>query len=210
MSGKDWEFGEITIPRKEYIPLRKAIIEAFNQNQLRMLRIARNVYDRLIQEGKGKRKFNYLEAFTKGDDNTCAFGMIRDYVEEYWFVKDLLFPDHMISESSEKAQGLKPKLPKKSQIKILSPKMRRIPLQDNYGHIGFDDDRRMLIWSVPEDNSAVENARSTVVAQVLFKKLEKIQWTRGSGGQITGNDEYRRESKGAGMGGNYVVNAYGA
>jgi hypothetical protein len=66
-----------------------------------------------------------------------------------------------------------------------------------------------LIWDVPENNHAREHAREEKNAKVLFNALRNIKWVRGSGGDIVGNDEYHREDRGVGGGGNYLVQSFG-
>lgn len=51
--------------------------------------------------------------------------------------------------------------------------------------------------------------RGHPLATVLFRLLNKVQWTRGSGGEIVGNDEYNRDSTHVGGGSNYVKDSWG-
>lgn len=73
----------------------------------------------------------------------------------------------------------------------------------------LDDETRTVIWDVPENNHARENARKDPLARALFRALGAIKWTRDSGGVIAGNDEYNRDDLSAGAGGNYEVAYYG-
>lgn len=75
--------------------------------------------------------------------------------------------------------------------------------------IRFDRAKRTVTWSVPENNHAREHGREHELAEVLFKALGRVSWTRGSGGVIIGNDEYNRDSMDVGGGGNYVIDEYG-
>jgi hypothetical protein len=75
--------------------------------------------------------------------------------------------------------------------------------------IELNHDKRTVHWSVYEGNHACEEARRTPEARRLFKALDRIQWTRGSGGTIAGNDEYNQDCQDPGGGANYVVKYYG-
>lgn len=69
--------------------------------------------------------------------------------------------------------------------------------------------KRLVVWDVPENNHARDHGRRTVEARRLFKALDRIDWKRGSGGDITANDEYHREDQSAGGGANFLVESYG-
>jgi hypothetical protein len=64
-------------------------------------------------------------------------------------------------------------------------------------------------WDVPENNHACEHARAHPIAKAFFRALGQIEWSRGSGGVIVGNDEYNRDGRGLDDGGNYEVAYYG-
>jgi hypothetical protein len=68
---------------------------------------------------------------------------------------------------------------------------------------------RQVTWSVPENNHADEGAHRQVLAQVFFRALNRVRWTRGSGGVIAGNSENNFSSRDYGRGANYIVAAYG-
>lgn len=76
-------------------------------------------------------------------------------------------------------------------------------------YITFDRDASTVTWAVHENNRACETARSHPLARTFFATLDSVRWTRGTGGEIIGNDEYNRESRAHGGGGNYWKNGYG-
>lgn len=77
--------------------------------------------------------------------------------------------------------------------------------------ISFDVKSKTVTWDVPENNHARDYGREHPVAKALFAALDRVNWTRGSGGQIIGNDEYNRDAgrEYEGGGGSYVVDEYG-
>jgi hypothetical protein len=92
---------------------------------------------------------------------------------------------------------------------------REVPAATNrttaFHYSGFSIvfDGRKVTWHVEDNNHAVERARSHPVAIAFFDALDKVTWTRGSGGEIVGNDEYNSDNHDAGGGANYVTASYG-
>jgi hypothetical protein len=71
-------------------------------------------------------------------------------------------------------------------------------------------DGRTVLWTVPENNHAVEHARGSWLGVALFGFLGSVLWTRGSGSEgFVGNNEYNRDSMSDGGGGNYVTVRFG-
>ena len=76
-------------------------------------------------------------------------------------------------------------------------------------HIGFNVKSHTVVWSVSENNHAVDDARGSKEGRMFFQMLNCVNWTRGSGGVIIGNNEYNRDDYNEGGGGNYVTATYG-
>lgn len=70
-------------------------------------------------------------------------------------------------------------------------------------------DKRKVTWTVPENNHACDRGREHPMAREFFRLLGTVTWTRGTGGDIVGNNEYARDSREEGGGGNYLVSSYG-
>ena len=68
---------------------------------------------------------------------------------------------------------------------------------------------RTVHWSVESNNHARDRGRGHPLAKAWFQHLEKIKWTRGTGGEVWGNDEYNGDSSGVGGGGNYSLGTWG-
>lgn len=75
--------------------------------------------------------------------------------------------------------------------------------------VGLVNETRTVVWNVPENNHARESAHAHWFAKKLFTALSRIEWTRGTGGAIVGNDEYHRDSDYEDGGGNYLVLRFG-
>lgn len=105
--------------------------------------------------------------------------------------------------------------PTVAEIAHLAPKVNNrtatFKVTDTEGHEAATIDFRsnVVTWDVPEGNHAVERAHAAPLALAFFAALDKINWTRNSGGFGTGNDEYNEDDRSAGGGANYVTFAYG-
>ena len=77
-------------------------------------------------------------------------------------------------------------------------------------HVSFNNENHSVAWEVYENNRAVESANEHWFAKKLFAALGSVKWTRNSGGQIIGNDEYNRDADYEGGGGHYVTKSYGS
>jgi hypothetical protein len=187
MSKYEWEHGTIKIPAKDYPKLRKAVITKYNELQDKKLLIALRNHAKIMDAKKGKRGF---------DTRKLAWDLCSDND-----VMNLLFVyDH------EKRQ-YKLRKPKKRDLKK-KPTTKDCTLDIGEASITFNNKTRTVTWDVPENNRACERAREAPLAKFFFDRLDGINWTRGSGGTIVGNDEYNREADYEGGGANYVTSEY--
>lgn len=202
MSKYEWERGSIIIPAASWVAFRKGLIEAWNAEQQRVFALAVEMRAKVEAAAKGKRGFDRaawlcgaMRAGQWGDNGESA----RD--DDYHAVLVLL-------GLGGTADAKKTHAPKKKDLKIL-PTSRGARLVIGEADIGLVDETRTVHWSVGENNHACDTARSLPMARALFAALDRIEWTRGSGGKIIGNDEYHRDRDGEGGGGHYVTSEYG-
>jgi hypothetical protein len=207
MSRHEWERGEIKFSTKEFTPFRHAVIRVHNEHQTQLFNLATEIYGNLKLAAKGKRGFDFASAFqalTTRIDSESA-GDIYDAIFPYEKVEKLVAGQ--IIPSMERRE--KPLSPKKNQFPLAKQNAERIDVGSEAG-IGFDKKRRVVIWSVAENNHAVERAHEHKVGAEFFRLLSRVNWTRGTGGEIAGNDEYNQESRESGSGANYVTHRFGA
>ncbi|MFL0579589.1 hypothetical protein [Dietzia sp. 179-F 9C3 NHS] len=185
MSKYEWEEGCIALPTAEVPRLRKALNAAQAKYVAEQKRQLERVWPKLKNVAPDKR----TEALWK------------------------MFIDRQAPSNGELQA-------------ILSASKGRKPTAEHWGQIGLGPctnrtkswycgdaearlDGRELLWSVCENNHAVDHAHESWLGEALFAHLRTVKWTRGSGGDIVGNDEYNRESTFAGGGANYVTASYG-
>jgi hypothetical protein len=196
MSTYEWESGTIKIPAKEWSKFRTAIIKASNELQTRGFELAKALYPKIK---KAKPKNNWESPM----ESVFEAERISNEDERYDVVYSLL----NTYDQEQRKHVLR--RPMKSNLNLL-PTSKSGSVRCGEACISLDNDSKSVTWDVPENNHACDSARSHSLAKEMFRLLERITWTRGSGGTIIGNDEYNRESDCAGGGGNYVKETFSA
>lgn len=200
MSCYEWEEGAFSIPSTEWPKFKESLRTAFNTDQKRLFQLATTLHGQLVESGKGKRGFGFhvelnrlLEARQR-NRNTASMPY-SDYAS-LWALEQVLL-----------AEG-KPRRPLQKDFPLATNKTREFNADEGVITLSIDKDRRVG-WSVPDNNHACESARESVMGRAFFAALHRVKWTRGSGGSIVGNDEYNRDSRGEGGGGNYTKDRFG-
>jgi hypothetical protein len=223
MSCYNWERGEIRIPNSQWAKFRTNLLKEWNARQEKNLAEAKKAHAVLKAAGKGKRGENRISAMREALAK-FAGGSLNDWghftapttvrwsggfriedknqeaSDSYYRLTRLLLPQHR----DAKLQGV----PKKKDFPFVQlTKDARILLPD--AQVTFCNSSKTVDWFVDENNRAVERANDHWFAHKLFGALERMQWTRNSGGTVVGNDEYNRDDCSVGGGGNYVTKRYG-
>jgi len=193
MSRYEHESGTIVIPTKAWPKFRKAIIEAWNERQDKLYQIAQRLRKELPAKLKGKESWEWDDAFA----DACRAAGCEDR-EDTYRIRIAIYRERKWRAPQRKSF---PKLPisKSCQLSLGEPK------------IVLSNEKHAVAWIVPENNHACESAREHPMWSALCRELDKIKWTRGSGGQILGNDEYNRDCGDdyEGGGGSYVTAEWG-
>jgi hypothetical protein len=200
MSKSEWERGTITIPASDWAAFRRGLVEKWNADQERLFALAQTMRTTVETAAKGKRGFDRaawlrdrMGAGHWGSNGESARSADCDEVLR------LLGLD----KSSTKTCA-----PKRKDLKLI-PVSRGGAMHLDAATIVLDDATHSVTWAVSENNHACETARSLPMARALFAALDRVEWKRGSGGKIVGNDEYSRDSHEEGGSSNYVTAEYG-
>lgn len=228
MSCYGWERGTITIPSTQWASFRKGLLAKWNAKQEEVLDLAKRAHKAAKDACKGKRGRNRKQAMLEAVARECGgkvteygdfeatrrrrshgFGFYDEYdssAQERWnAVLPLIFKERLWNVRYE--DGITLQAPKKKDLD-LHPVSKGCTVMMPEASITFNNKTRTVTWDVPENNRSVDRAREHWFAGEFFKALGKIEWTVRSGGQIVGNDEYNRDSREGGAGGNYVVATY--
>lgn len=200
MSRNEWERGEIKLSTKEFSSVRRDLIAFHNERSARVFSKAQHLFVNLKELGKGKRGYDF---------HTALESMSVIDVDGGDEIMDAIFPYQQV-EGKGYVRSAKPKAPKRAQFNPLKTNTDRIPVGHEAG-IGFDRKRRVIIWSVSENNHSVDRAHEHSMGREFFKRLSRVVWTRGTGGELIGNDEYNEDAgrEYAGGGGSYVTHRFG-
>lgn len=184
MSCYNWEEGTVKFPASEWAAFRTAIINKVNEEREKQFKLAEEAYDAIKAHAKGKRGF---------DRYRYAHGHQRFY--------DVA---RFITKREEPGKLFRPK--KKCFPKL--PTSKSVVLHLGEATITLDNKKRALTYSSGENNRAVEHARDIPTVAFMFRLLGRVKFTARTGGQFIGNDEYNRDARYEGGGGNYVTETY--
>jgi hypothetical protein len=208
MSCYEWEQGTITLPTKAWPKFKEDVRKAWNACQATKRMLANELYNALVTAGKGQREFDWGLALQK------IVEAKRSYVRGPWSRE---WGDEAIDDASRMVLPYERHKLRGSAGGPLKPKAKDLPdanAATKTFHLGeasiaFDESAHAVTWTVAENNHAIKRAREHPVAIAMFAALKRVEWTRGSGGTITGNDEYNREAREAGGGGNQINQTFG-
>jgi hypothetical protein len=199
MSCYEWERGTITLSAKEWPTFRKSMLEVWNAGQEELFLQAQQCHTLCEAAAKGVRGAGERgEAMKKALGDFCR----NDYDRVFTLTRMLLKTDGNWG----------------SPVTLMAPKRAALDLkkvsqsanlETSDFSVGLVNETRSVVWDVPENNRARESAHAHWFATKLFTALSRVEWARGTGGTIVGNDEYHRDSDYEGGGGNYVVQRFG-
>ena len=211
MSNYNWARGSVKIPAKYYPKVRDAVIEAHNGRQTFLLKRAGEVYDLLkkskIKRGTDKRALvedDYAREEVFG--RYSALDRLLDKLDysEVELIAESLFPTTY--KDGTRVESKRMHKPKKKDFPLANSRTKQID-DGGYGdiYIGFDNKTRTISFGCAENNRAQERFLEHRLYSVLKRALDRVEWTRSTGGKLLGNDEYSRDSYEEGAGGNYVL-----
>lgn len=208
MSKYEWERGTIIIPTSQWAAFRRGLVETWNAEQDRLFSLAVALRGEIEAAAKGKRGFDRaawlrerMRARHWGSSGESERSEDCDEVERLLGLRSALVDGTWVTPTKTRA-------PKRKDLRTM-PVSRGGTMDLGEASIHLDDDAHAVTWRVSENNHACETARSLPMARALFSALSRVEWTRGSGGKIVGNDEYNRDSDDEDGGSNYVTAEYG-
>ena len=188
MSHNEWEAGEVILPTAEFARVRQDVADSVSANSDAIYRAGQKFWSALSPKEKrgGPDHAQALERFARLTPNVP---------DEFWAAAQLEW-------------GQPGKRIKKDALEF--PTARTTHFRAGYeAWIDFNRERHSVSWGTSDNNHAVERARDTAAAAAFFRALDTVKWTRGTGGVLTGNDEYNQDSREDGRGANYTTVGYG-
>jgi len=190
MSCYNWEEGTIRLPKTKYMSIKKEFVAGYNVYLLDQLERSKKLREHVLTVNKGKRNVHWWDVLS------CH--MDRFSVD--WST---------VNKMLQSTDGKKPRNLNKKLMGLANSKTTIFDVSGDEAVIKFIDEYKSVEWYVPENNRAVERARDSKIGELFFQVMRTVTWTRGTGGEIVGNDEYTRDSRDSGGGGNYVTTKYG-
>lgn len=216
MSKDNWESGTIVIPRASWARFKSTLVTKHNEQVDRELALIKSLFAVVKTQSKGKRNCD-LRGLVRNEAAIRTSGYGGYSHPKYPFkllgfddTVDLLVADLVKYECS-------PVRDKPAKQSWVSPKASIIPkvksnailFTADLGTIKLDQKNHSVTWRVSQNNHAVESSRDSFMGDVLFSALSSITWTRNTGGEIVGNDEYNTDGEDDGQGANYVTQRFG-
>lgn len=191
MGWSGWEHGEIRIPTKEVPNLRRALNAA--------------------HEAHRERVKNEVDKLWAGHLRGMPMSKRGGYVRDTYYRKSP--PDGVREDVASDVLGMfqdkqtKPTADTYDRRGLSPANARTRKWRTEYESVTLDG--RTVTWHADLGSGYHQNAHDHWLSQALFEFLDHVQWTRGSGGIIAGNNEMNTDDYAAGGGGNYEVATYG-
>ena len=213
MSCNNWEHGSITLPAAAAAPLKKLLREAANKDATAALAEAkawhaahrtrsRATYEHALYE-KSWSAAASQNTPRYGRANTVPNGTVLSGRAESVLRAMLTMSTNPVTPTRAHAD--------RAGFRIATNRDTRFLVMSREGHLAatISFEGRVVTWSVTENNRAVETADASPLAAVFFGALNKVTWTRGTGGVLVGNDEYNQDTREVGGGRNYITRTFG-
>lgn len=213
MSRNEWESGTVVLPTAALTKIKKTV-----RDQCATFHIdVRGEVGRIHRDvGQGTRSVKtYQQRLDAARSTSNRFGASTHtsaYRQTVRATAEAVIEAMLWSTSDKTATVHKPTV---AEVAKYAPSVTSktstfaVTSADGYPAASISFEGRTVRWSVSENNHAVDHARDSVLATIFFAALDKVTWTRDTGGSIVGNDEYNREADYVGGGGNYITATYG-
>jgi len=206
------EQGVLILPAVALAPLRKALVEAVNGEQDKLFAIATRVHDYLTEvdpKTQRKERLNAIKALIR--KKAPHYQVVDKVIEamnalngdpskpRHWSEpspswteeqRDSVF--EILLPHPKPGEALKLQTPLKKNLQKLPA--TALTFSDEDCFIRIDPKTRRVFWDVPENNRAVERAHESVLGTAFFRALDKVKWTRATGGVFRHSDEYARDA----------------
>lgn len=190
MSVHQAESGTIQLPSDQATAVRHRFVERHNLISEKAWTAAKNTWDHATsaQRKDSQHLRDNLEAILTPRYNSWSYRQPEDSaakVEALRRAESLLGID-------EYSYGSTPRAPQKKNLPVAGKTQTRF--DGPFGSATFDTKKNTLEWEA-DGNHGVEEAHAEWVWEAMHAELDKVRWTRGSGGVINGDDEYRPEPR---------------
>lgn len=196
MSCYEWMEGALKMRTSDVNKLQQLLLANEVQSREHIVKIVNAAIEKVLTAFKGKRAVKWRQEL----DDLLFQAASKEEDFFYERVETLLNDFKTVFPAGE---DKRPVLLKASSLPKLNTKKVRFDLGD-YGTISLIKKEGLVYVCVNESNHAVDNATATKNWNILYKFCNELDWPRGGGGELAGNDEYNREGRASGGGANYT------
>ena len=189
MSVYEYEGGTFRIPSQEYPKLRQTVEVAVKAHKAKVFDHTQTLWKGLTPKQKS-RQGEYEKAA-----RTYAEKTFTNYGDDSMYDDFQDMTDRVIDRSTAKPRRV-------IQADMDYPTNRTTQFRIGEVSVHFDKDTSTVRYHVDENNHSVERSHDNPLRHKLFMQLEKMRWSRDTGGVVRGDDEYNDQ-------GVYDVVAYG-
>lgn len=217
MSKYEEEKGSVVLPSTQVVPLRNELTALINTDRAKTFQLAERIHAHLTTaQGKDDRKRlnDILKKISEkrfSEDTLDSFfsDMIkklspaisqryRSAFEDEDEEQDLDYHrsitiNQLILKQDQETKRFKLQSPKKKDFPLFSSSKTDTWRQGEL-FIKMNAKERRFTWSIPENNHSVDRAHDTPLGRLFFQALDKMQWTRNTGGTVRYTNEYMRDN----------------
>ena len=203
MSRYDWEAGSLKLPTAAWVAFKRSLQNGVKKMYANDFELAVILHGELARRHKGLSGYELSVAFAAELNRTNRILGQRGPETRPSYDFEILERDEVECLVLGRARQPVLRKPQKKDVPVVNA--RTLTFSEDEMRIKLDNASRTVHYHSGDNNHQVERARSTMTAQLFFELLSKVQWTRGTGGKLMGDDEYNRKSRGA----TYVTARYG-
>lgn len=210
MSTYEEERGEIILPAASVVALRNALTVTVNTQRAKTFDLAEKIHAYLTSD-KGVEERKALSAILRGKPLSGMYriedvlGKVADKInpprrDRWGYAEESEYSYHqmwdvqrLLIKHDENFKPIKLQAPKKKDLPLF-PASKTWQWESGEWGVSINPKTRLLSWHIPSNNHAVDEARESELGKTLFSALDKIKWTRGTGGVSRYTNEYMRDA----------------
>lgn len=190
MSVHQAESGTIQLPSDQATAVRHRFVARHNIISEEAWNAAKGIWDRATEAQR--KDADYLQG--KLESTLTPRYTVWSYRTGEPAAKEesLRRAENLLGIGEDSYYGSAPRAPQKKNLPVAGKTQTRF--DGPFGSVTFDTKKNTLNWEA-DGNHGVEEAHAEWVWEAMHAELDKVRWTRGSGGVIDGYDEYRPEPR---------------
>lgn len=212
MSMYEWETGTFKLSVSAYADFKKNFFDKYNEAFEEDYNLAQRFIEDLITKAKTSKSKDLRSLAQELLYSTKPASSLsyRSFKGGFHSENCLVYPFKVVSDwelmrnlfeiRDDAGKISYRKIPlkiKKSWFAPLSPS-KTLSISDSAGgdaSVTFDPKERTVSWNVSENNHACDRARASYLGSIFFQLLQKVEWTRATGGYIWGKNEYDEDGE---------------